>query len=129
MAICLPSPHLSLYQLSSSKLLFLKGLLWKRSVLILVECTSYQPSQLCMGQRQQTLVIPFHTLLIERLGFGIGAVQEGTGTSGGFDYPHEFPWEVSTPLEKDILRDAECRSNSYGVINFVISLTDSYVQV
>lgn len=36
MAICLPSPHLSFYQLFSSKLLSLKGLLWETSVLILV---------------------------------------------------------------------------------------------
>lgn len=129
MAICLPSPYLSLYQLFSSKFLSLKGLLWKWSILILVlillgkrqvtwsKVPLYQPSQLCVKQRQQTLAIPFHTLLVERLGLWIRAVQEGMGAQGEFDDPRGLLWEVSAPTEEEILRNAEYRSSKYGTIS------------
>lgn len=49
------------------------------------------------------------------------------GAQGGFDYACELQWELSTPLEEEFPKSMEYRSNSHGVINFIISLADCYV--
>lgn len=49
------------------------------------------------------------------------------GAKDGFDYAHELQKEVSASLEEEFPKNMQYRSNSHGVIYFIISLADHYV--